>query len=225
MTAGSSSSPTKALPPSARERILAAAAEVFAREGLTAATTREIAAVGGVNEVTLFRLFHTKLNLFSAVLNRVFADAQPPPSNSLEAPASTTCLREIVHEYAGNYAARLGRNFLLIRVLIGEIRHFQEHELKIMRVIFYPERQRFLERLRTAQRECWMRRELDPVIITDQIEAIVFTGLLRSSLPSPPEYSTSTYLGACVEIIVRAIEDPWVAQPPASVSRFTPASS
>ena len=100
MTAGSPSSPTKALPPSARERLLAAAAEVFAREGLTAATTREIAAVGGVNEVTLFRVFHTKLNLFAEVLQRVFADAQPLPPNSSEVPSSAKCLRDIVHVLA-----------------------------------------------------------------------------------------------------------------------------
>jgi AcrR family transcriptional regulator len=224
MTAGSSSPPTKALPLSARERILAAAAEVFAREGLTAATTREIAAVGGVNEVTLFRIFHTKLNLFAEVLDRVFAGGHPLPSNSWEAPSSAKCLGEIVHDYAANYTARLGRNFLLIRVLIGEIRHFQEHELRVMRVIFYPERQRLIERLRIAQKECWMRRELDPVLITDQLEAIVFMGLLRFSLPLPPEYSASSYLGACVETIVRAIEDPRVTQPAASVAQFMPAS-
>jgi AcrR family transcriptional regulator len=224
MTAGPSSSPAKVLHRSARERLLAAAAEVFARDGLTAATTREIAAVAGVNEVTLFRLFHTKLNLFSAVLDHVFAGAQPPPSNSLAAPSPAKCLREIVHHYAANYAARLGRNFSLIRLLVGEVRHFQEHELKVMRVIFYPERQRLIECLRTAQEECWMRGELDPVIITDQIEAIVFMGLLRSSLPLPPAYSASSYLGACVETIVRAIEDPRVTPPAASVSQRMPAS-
>jgi len=46
-----------------RERILVAAREVVARKGKSAATTREIAEVAGVNEATLFRHFGTKEKL------------------------------------------------------------------------------------------------------------------------------------------------------------------
>lgn len=45
---------------SARERILEAAREVFAQHGSVGATTRRIAEVAGVNEVTLFRHFGSK---------------------------------------------------------------------------------------------------------------------------------------------------------------------
>lgn len=45
---------------SARERLLAAAARVYARHGYLGATTRRIADEAGVNEVTLFRLFGSK---------------------------------------------------------------------------------------------------------------------------------------------------------------------
>ena len=54
--------PVKAAPGAARERLLDAAAVVFAREGIAGSTTREIAQAAGVNEVTLFRLFQNKQN-------------------------------------------------------------------------------------------------------------------------------------------------------------------
>jgi len=53
----------------ARERILDAALQAFAEKGFSAATTRDIAKVADVNEVTLFRHFETKRALFAAVLS------------------------------------------------------------------------------------------------------------------------------------------------------------
>jgi AcrR family transcriptional regulator len=51
-----------------RERILEAAALLFAEKGYARATTREMASAAGVNEVTLFRHFGNKQNLFHAVI-------------------------------------------------------------------------------------------------------------------------------------------------------------
>jgi len=51
-----------------REKLLAAALDVYARGGSRAATTRRIAAQAGVNEVTLFRLFQSKDQLLEAAL-------------------------------------------------------------------------------------------------------------------------------------------------------------
>lgn len=52
-----------------KERIVAAALEVFSREG-SAATTREIAKCAQVNEVTLFRHFGNKERLLQAVIEQ-----------------------------------------------------------------------------------------------------------------------------------------------------------
>lgn len=51
-----------------RERILEAAARVYAKHGFRGATTRLIAIEAGVNEVTLFRTFGSKSALLQAVL-------------------------------------------------------------------------------------------------------------------------------------------------------------
>src|SRR5579883_146165 len=57
-----------------QQRLLDAAREVFARDGISRATTREIARVAGVNEVTLFRQFATKDNLLAAALEDAIHD-------------------------------------------------------------------------------------------------------------------------------------------------------
>src|SRR5580658_7732181 len=82
-------------PRPARERLLDAATAVFARDGLAGSTTREIARAAGVNEVTLFRLFSTKQNLLTAVLERIFA---APPAESLQVPEVEKSLHTIVND-------------------------------------------------------------------------------------------------------------------------------
>ena len=51
-------------------RIVEAAAQMFARHGFKAATTREIAHLADLNEVTLFRYFLHKPDLFWAAVDR-----------------------------------------------------------------------------------------------------------------------------------------------------------
>jgi AcrR family transcriptional regulator len=70
-----------------RNRILAAAARVYAQYGFRGATTRLIAAEAGVNEVTLFRTFGSKAELLQAMLHsQVAANAAPLLSNDVSDP-------------------------------------------------------------------------------------------------------------------------------------------
>jgi AcrR family transcriptional regulator len=55
----------------ARSRILEAALDLFSEKGLEATTTLKIAKKAGVNEVTLFRHFKSKMALFDAVMDEV----------------------------------------------------------------------------------------------------------------------------------------------------------
>ena len=57
-------------PDDTRQRILSAAAEIFAEKGYARATTRAIAAAAEVNEVTIFRHFGSKRNLLSEMINQ-----------------------------------------------------------------------------------------------------------------------------------------------------------
>ena len=51
-----------------RERLLEAAARVYAQAGLAGTTTRRVAEVAGVNEITLFRHFGTKERLIAEAI-------------------------------------------------------------------------------------------------------------------------------------------------------------
>jgi TetR/AcrR family transcriptional repressor of mexJK operon len=55
---------------STREKLLIAAIEIMSQKGYDAATTKEIAAAAGVNEVTLFRHFGTKQKLVENAFNQ-----------------------------------------------------------------------------------------------------------------------------------------------------------
>src|SRR5260370_12547900 len=67
-----------------KQRILAAAELVFSRDGFHGATTREIAREAGVNEVTIFRHFHTREDLLRPTLERGCAPINPriPPDKT-----------------------------------------------------------------------------------------------------------------------------------------------
>jgi AcrR family transcriptional regulator len=58
------------------DRLLDAALQVFGSKGFVGATTKEIANLAGVNEVTLFRHFESKNGLFEAVLKERFPRSQ-----------------------------------------------------------------------------------------------------------------------------------------------------
>lgn len=57
--------------PSARNRIVNAATEVFCQRGYGEATTREISSRAGIAEVTLFRNFNTKKELYFEVVGQI----------------------------------------------------------------------------------------------------------------------------------------------------------
>ncbi len=212
MSSSANSAPapkTASLPASAaRERLLAAAAEVFARQGLMAATTREIALAAEVNEVTLFRQFQNKQNLLAAVIERVFAASAMEGTAAVAPPTDAPTLAQMVADYAHFYRARLGRNVRLIRVLIGEIQHCDEQAQQVVRGVFHPQRQEFIDRLIAAKKRGLVRAAANPVFIADQLGGMILTSLLKSDMPMPCSYSAALYLESCIEAIVRAYEAP-----------------
>ena len=62
--------PTRISAPERKEKILAAAEELFARKGFAGTTTRELALAAGINEALLFRHFGNKEELYMAVLEQ-----------------------------------------------------------------------------------------------------------------------------------------------------------
>ncbi len=186
-----------------RQRILDAALRVFSRDGFSGATTREIARVAKVNEVTLFRYFKNKNELLrQAVMcsaskyEHVFAAA------SVESPED---LRRTVQSYAEAYAQKLRENEDMVRTFIGEMtRH-----LKLWRVIFTEgaklSRDKFTAYLKAAQKAGLVRKDLDPETATDAFSGMLMTGALRRPL-TEKLYTAEKYTATCVALFLKGIE-------------------
>jgi AcrR family transcriptional regulator len=113
---------------SSRDRLLQTALELFASQGITATTTRQIAEQAGVNEVTLFRQFGNKEGLLRAVINESPSLATPVLANL---PLQTTMLGadawlQGIEGYASATLTLLEQVPDLLRSLVGEANQYSE---------------------------------------------------------------------------------------------------
>ena len=196
------STPPTATTPT-RQRLLDAAALVFARDGLSGATTRAIAEEAGVNEVTLFRHFQTKDGLLSAVVGENFGAGQPAANTPL--PAATNDLRADLLSLARHYDKLLNENLPLVRTMIGEIHHHhREQEKQVYRGIFRPLKNAIIARLESAQTAGELSSSFTPSLLADLIAGMLFTGALRcGSKDLKLEYTHNHYIEAAVELVLR----------------------
>lgn len=192
-----------ASPPSARERLLQAAAVVFARDGLGGATTRAIAQEAGVNEVTLFRHFQSKDRLLAAVVGEKFGQAAA--ANQAKVPPVTADLRADLLALAGAYDSMLTASWPLVRAMLGEMHHHlnESSERQVVRAILQPLKAALLARIESAQAAGELRRDSRPDVLADLFFGAIFYGVLRRSMPHVRlEYSVATYLESAVSMFL-----------------------
>src|SRR5882724_5411671 len=116
-----------------RQRLLDAAFRVCSERGLHGATTREIAEVADVNEVTLFRHFGNKEKLIAALFQRAVTDQIESLIQSFnESEPDANDLQRDLTRYARRYNELLMTNEALIRTLIGEARRHPEEARQVI---------------------------------------------------------------------------------------------
>ncbi len=106
-------------PSSTRQRLIDAALELFTAQGVTETTTRQIAELAQVNEVTLFRHFGNKQGLLLAVIedSAVFTHL----GESLRAQVDQTSrLDQALKQYASDRLQALEQIPELLRSVVGE---------------------------------------------------------------------------------------------------------
>lgn len=106
-------------PSSTRQRLINAALELFTSQGVTETTTRQIAELAQVNEVTLFRQFGNKQGLLLAVIedSAVFTHL----SETLRAQVQKTShLDQALKNYASNRLQALEKIPEVLRSVVGE---------------------------------------------------------------------------------------------------------
>ncbi len=82
-----------------REQVLEAAFDVFAEHGLSGASTDEIARKAGISQPYLFRLFHTKKELFIAAIERCFDDTLQTFERAAEGKSGEEALQAMSEAY------------------------------------------------------------------------------------------------------------------------------
>jgi AcrR family transcriptional regulator len=188
---------------STEDRILEAARRAFGRNGVSGATTREIARLAKVNEVTLFRYFKSKNQLLRQVVLKsslqyedIFADAPF---------ATPEDLNKTVWMFAEVYMKMLRKKEEFIRTFLGEL----NRRPKLCRGLFVESskhvRRKFIDYLGRAQKHGLIRAGLDPVTTADALTGMMLAGVLRRPL-TEPEYSNESFTKNCTEIFLRGIQ-------------------
>jgi AcrR family transcriptional regulator len=183
-----------------RQRIIEAAAQVFAQEGYARATTRALAAAAGVNEVTLFRHFGNKESLFAAVTEQY---AGPAVTTALEAQLTGDYHQDLLTVGTQLMHMLLERKDLL-RMMLCEASHFPE----VQAVMVQNPRQirRMLARYLQQQIERGQVRSLHQEAAAQAFSGMLFSyaimwEILGDSIE--PEITTEELVAQFVDIFVQ----------------------
>lgn len=187
-----------------RERILQAAATVFAEQGLKGATTREIARVAEVNETTLFRHFQNKDLLLKAVVEQLVGTIY----SVLTGPGmSNGDLRKDLTYYVQMSSSLMHEHEDLIRTFIGECNRQPEEAQKVGHTAWLPVRQKLTEYLRNAQQLGQVLPHLDPESTVEVLVSGLKGGMLRHQAMKE-DLPENVYLDALMDIFIRGISTP-----------------
>ncbi|MBI4780992.1 MAG: TetR/AcrR family transcriptional regulator [Oscillatoriophycideae cyanobacterium NC_groundwater_1537_Pr4_S-0.65um_50_18] len=186
-----------------RDRLIEAAIEVFATAGIVGATTREIARVAGVNEVTLFRHFQNKEQLLGAVVQQVTALQSETLANQDE---WTQDLRQDLLHYAWVYTNMLETHEALVRMFIGEAKRHPEEAVKVLQQSFLPLRDKLTNYLQKGIERGTVQPDADLLLSVDLFTGMLLAGVLRRhTAPAQRGYSRDRYVEGCVDLLIRGL--------------------
>ncbi len=101
------------------QKILGAALTLFAEKGYTGATTRVIAEKAGVSELTLFRKFKTKKNLFDTLMSQNI-EKMEKDFESIFINKRFKSHKDFLETFIRNYVAVVEENFKTLFLFIND---------------------------------------------------------------------------------------------------------
>ncbi len=132
-----------------RQRLIHAAIELFATQGVTETTTKQIAELAQVNEVTLFRQFGNKHGLLLAVIEDAEVFAQLGQSLVDELPPASN-LPQMLRDYANTCLQALEQTPAVVRSLVGESGQYSPENRQALGRSFDRANRRVAKYLKTA---------------------------------------------------------------------------
>jgi AcrR family transcriptional regulator len=183
--------------------LLRAADAAFTELGFQSATTREIARRAGVNEVTLFRHFRTRLDLVRAVIHETLNAEVAFMENHQFDPQD---LRSAISHYVNAYVGVVERREAVARIVIGE-GHLLPKDIQGMIIdVIVPIKEQIADWLRQAQQNGLVRPEIDPMGAVEVLRDALHSAVLRWSTFGPLSCARDVYLQTLIELFVRGIE-------------------
>jgi AcrR family transcriptional regulator len=185
----------------AREKILQAATALYAETGFRGATTRQIAELAGVNEVTLFRQFGSKTALLHQAIRCACATSRP--STLPDVPSDP---RAELLEWAQATWEGLWQRRAVIRTAMGEIEERPELFPKDESPTACAGRDlgRYLESVRAAGLS---RNDFSVRAATTLLMGCLFADAMsRDIMPQVYRLEPKQAIAEYVDLFVRAIE-------------------
>ena len=161
-----------------REKLLEATLELISEKGYLGATTREIAALAGVSELTLFRKFGKKEHLFEEMLeNYTFL----PRLRDLLDEIGDMHVKEGLNTIGVRFLKNLQQRSPLVRILLSEISHYPE----IVRSTYFQVIENIGKMLESYLQRCRNRGELRPIdmnIAALSFQRVLFATFLNETI-------------------------------------------
>ena len=186
-----------------RDRLLDAAARLYAESGFRGATTRRIALAAGVNEITLYSHFGSTAALLQAAIERagLLAHDVPLPEQPGEPRAELLA-------WSREHLARLRERRTLVRTCMAEV---EEHPEMVPAEGSAPARAaqalcHYVERLRAQGRA---RADFDPAAAAAMLMGALFADAMgRDLMPDMYRNVEDEALVQYVHLFLRAIGTP-----------------
>jgi AcrR family transcriptional regulator len=132
-----------------RQKLIRAAIELFATQGVTETTTKQIAELAQVNEVTLFRQFGNKHGLLLAVIEDAEVFAQLGQSLVDDLPQASD-LPQMLRNYANTCLQALEHTPAVVRSLVGESAQYSPENRQALGRSFDRANRRVAKYLKTS---------------------------------------------------------------------------
>jgi AcrR family transcriptional regulator len=189
-------------PEETRAKILRGAMAAFSRHGLEGATTREIARMARVNEVTLFRHFKNKKQLLAEVVASHCEKYEP-----LFLERKFDCvedLRETIWAFV-----RLSDQFLrehenFVRSIFGELSRQPALAKQLLGVSAYQKRDLLVKYITKGKEKKLVREEVDLLAAVALLQSMVLGYTIRRPLLEK-EIAREVYLQSAVDLFLRGI--------------------
>lgn len=186
---------------SPHERILDAAARLFAEEGARGATTRRIAALAGVNEVTIFRHFASKEDLLAQAV-RWHGEGRLTELRGSRLPVEPVAIRQELAARLREVHAGFSSANRAVRTALGEWGHYPDLDAQLLRVPDYlaGELEAYIA---AAQRRGLIRADLVPAVAAQVLLGVAFAdGMLRPMMPDRFPLDAAASVDAYLTIIL-----------------------